>query len=96
MTTTATSTLVYCGNGGDWEFEQERIYWVVWIKSNLKTDRFKVFSQSGIPGDKAIVSFADPKLLTMFILSAPLVPPAYTQAEIEKIFNGRDAMRAYR
>lgn len=88
--------MVNCGNGGDFEFEQDRIYWVVWIHLNMKTDKFKVFSQSGIPGDQAIVTFANPKDATMFALKAPKYVPAYSLAEVESICKGRDALRMNR
>ena len=88
--------LINCGNGGDFEFEQDRIYWVVWITLNMKTTHFKVFSQSGIPGDKAVVTFADPKQLTKFALIAPTYVPAFSQQEMEPVIKGRDALRLNR
>lgn len=88
--------LINCGNGGDFEFEQDRIYWVVWITLNIKTTHFKVFSQSGIPADKAIVSFANPKHMTMFALMAPTYVPQATSEDMDKVFKGRDELRLNR
>ena len=88
--------LINCGNGGDIEFEQDRIYWVVWITLNIKTTHFKVFSQSGIPADKAIVTFANPKHATIFALTAPTYVPAFSQQEMELVFKGRDELRLNR
>ena len=88
--------LIECGNGGDWEFEQDRIFWVTWITLNMKTTKFKVFSKAGIPAHMAVISFADPRDLTMFALIAPKYAPRFTSEEMESVFKGRDAMQINR
>lgn len=61
--------VVYCGNGGDYEFERDRFYWRCWL-----TDHG--FNHNVVPhkeGDKAIIQLynANEHDVLMFNLKAP-------------------------
>ena len=61
---------VYCGNGGDYEFERDRHYWRLWINKYMPTCGPYVI----IPhedADKAYVIFEASKWNDIFLLIAP-------------------------
>ncbi len=96
VATDNNTLLVECGNGGDYEFERDRIAWVVWILKNLATKNFRVYAISGIPGDKALITFDDPVHTSFFRLAAPQFPEFPSLVEQSKYLHGVDAMLAYR
>lgn len=63
------SVVVWCGNGGDWEFENDRHWWRTWIKKNITNDAFVIKPHD--EADKAIVTFEADKWDTFFILKKP-------------------------
>ena len=71
------SVVVYCGNGGDWEYERERVNWIVWIDQHIPG-----CCRIGIHGvgfritphrdaDKATVEFDDLHNAVVFALKKP-------------------------
>lgn len=60
---------VYCGNGGDFEFEQERVYWRLWIENNIPNEPFVILPHND--ADKAWVIFEAGKNVSFFSLKAP-------------------------
>jgi hypothetical protein len=75
---TMTSIVVYCGNGGDWEFECDRVYWRQWIGTNIPHCKF-ISSGCDIgfsitahqQADKAIVHFYHSESALVFCLTSP-------------------------
>ena len=72
------SVTVYCGNGGDYEYERDRAWWEIWIAQNIPgcwrvsfytTIGFKVTPHK--EANKAIIEFDDPHNATIFALKAP-------------------------
>lgn len=72
------SVVVYCGNGGDWEYERDRVQWNIWIANNIAgcwrvgfytTEGFKITPHR--EADKAIVEFDDPHNAVIFALKKP-------------------------
>lgn len=74
--------VVYCGNGGDWEFERERHYWRKWIERNITTDPFVIKPHE--EADKAIVIFEASKWDSFFILKKPEYISNETMRELDK------------
>lgn len=62
--------IVYCGNGGDWEFERDRIYWRQWIYENIPACEHFVIKPHE-QADKAYLIFEAEKWNTIFLLQAP-------------------------
>jgi len=71
---------VYCGNGGDYEYERDRAWWEIWISQNIpgcwrvdfnmrRTLGFKITPHRD--ADKAIIQFDNPRNATLFALKAP-------------------------
>lgn len=60
---------VYCGNGGDFEFEQDRAYWAIWIENNMPNERFVILPHD--EADKAWVIFEAGRNISLFALKAP-------------------------
>lgn len=69
---------VYCGNGGDFEYERDRAWWEIWIDRNIPdcwrvsfytTVGFKITPHK--EADKAIIEFDNPHNATLFALKAP-------------------------
>lgn len=69
---------VYCGNGGDYEFECDRARWAGWIAQHIPgcwrvgfytTEGFKIITHK--EADKAIIHFDDPHNAILFALKAP-------------------------
>jgi len=60
------SVVVYCGNGGDWEFERERYFWRKWIEKNVTPGPFVIKPHE--EADKAIVTFEADKWDSFFVL----------------------------
>lgn len=65
-----TPIVVYCGNGGDFEFEQERVWWRQWIEKNLPGCGPFVIKPHE-QGDKAYIIFEAEKWNSVFLLKAP-------------------------
>lgn len=72
------SVIVYCGNGGDWEYERDRVWWSIWIDMNIPecwkigystTVGFKIIPHRD--ADKAIIEFDDPHNAVIFVLKKP-------------------------
>lgn len=72
------SITVYCGNGGDWEYERDRVWWIIWIDKNIPgcwrigsgTEvGFKIIPHKD--ADKAIIEFDDPHHAVIFALKKP-------------------------
>ena len=72
------SVTVYCGNGGDWEYERDRVWWSIWIDRNIPecwkigssmTAGFKIIPHKD--ADKAIIEFDDPHNAVIFTLKKP-------------------------
>ena len=63
------SVVVYCGNGGDYEFERDRNLWRLWVKQNITSDHFIVIPHED--ADKAIIVFEASKWVTIFRLKSP-------------------------
>ena len=71
------SVVVYCGNGGHYEYERDRANWIVWIDRNI-SGCWRIGLQCvgfGITphrdADKAIVEFDDPRNAVIFALKKP-------------------------
>lgn len=60
---------VYCGNGGDYEFEKDRHYWHLWIQNHLPGERYVIIPHQ--EADKAWVIFEAGKNISFFALKAP-------------------------
>jgi len=63
---------VFCGIGGDWEFERDRYLWAKWIRENVSyainpLTQIKPHKDAG----KAVIEFESEVDETMFVLSAP-------------------------
>lgn len=71
------SVVVYCGNGGDYEYERDRANWIVWIDQNISgcwriglwCVGFSITPH--LDADKAIVKFDDPHNAVIFALKKP-------------------------
>lgn len=61
----SNSVVVYCGNGGDWEWVSESYAIARWLKVNI-TENFEIFPHQH--GDKSIIVFADENDLLKFFL----------------------------
>ena len=68
---------VYCGNGGDYEYEVNRAWWEMWIAQNISGCRRINYATIGFKitphrdADKAIIEFDDQPNITLFALKAP-------------------------
>ena len=61
---------VYCGNGGDYEFERDRALWRLWINENMpKAHPFVIKPHED--ADKAYIIFEAERWNDIFILQAP-------------------------
>lgn len=69
MNTDLKSITIYCGNGGDYEFERDRHWWRVWIEQNITQSPFVIKPHKD--GDKAILVFEADKWHYIFLLKAP-------------------------
>lgn len=61
---------VYCGNGGDYEFERDRHYWRLWIENRIPNSGPFVVKPHE-EGDKAYVIFEAEKWNDIFLLQSP-------------------------
>ena len=69
---------VYCGNGGDYEYECDCIRWNIWIAEHIPgCRRVGFYTTRGFritphrEADKAIIEFDNPHNATLFALKAP-------------------------
>lgn len=60
---------VYCGNGGDYEFENERAYWKQWMKRHMADAEYVIIPHH--EGDKAWIIFEAGYNVSVFGLKAP-------------------------
>lgn len=61
---------VYCGNGGDYEFERDRAWWRLWIENNMPgCGPFIIKPHKD--ADKAYIIFEASKWNSIFLLKAP-------------------------
>jgi hypothetical protein len=65
-----TPIVVYCGNGGDYEFERDRAWWRKWIEQNLVGCGPFVIKPHE-EADKAYIIFEAEKWNSIFLLKAP-------------------------
>lgn len=71
------SVTVFCGNGGDYEYERDRARWELWINKHISgcwtvghvTVGFKIIPHRD--ADKAIIEFDVPDNATLFALKCP-------------------------
>lgn len=61
---------VYCGNGGDYEFERDRGWWRLWIQKNIPGCGPFVIKPHE-EADKAYIIFEAAKWNSIFLLKAP-------------------------
>ena len=80
------SITVYCGNGGHWEWERDKQYWIIWIAHNIPGCSYSIKYHTYTNGfiisyhdeaDKAIIEFDDPHNAVLFALKKPLYPPIW-------------------
>lgn len=65
-----TPLVVYCGNGGDYEFERDRLYWREWIRQNMpKCGPFVIKPHE--EAHKAYIIFEAERNNSIFLLKAP-------------------------
>ena len=69
---------VYCGNGGDYEYECDCIRWNIWIAEHIPgCRRVGFYTTRGFritphgEADKAIIEFDNPRNAILFALKAP-------------------------
>ena len=69
---------VYCGNGGDYEYECDCIRWNIWIAEHIPgCRRVGFYTTRGFSitphreDDKAIIEFDNPHNAILFALKAP-------------------------
>ena len=60
---------VYCGNGGDYEFERDRHYWRLWLTHNMPNEHVVIIPHD--EADKAWIIFEAGRLVSFFALKAP-------------------------
>lgn len=61
---------VFCGNGGDYEFERDRAYWRKWIEQNIPNSGPFVIKPHE-EADKAYIIFEAGRWNDIFLLQAP-------------------------
>lgn len=78
MNISMNKVTVYCGNGGDYEFERDRVRWNIWIAEHIpECGRVGYYTTAGFKitphrdADKAIIQFDNPRNATLFALKAP-------------------------
>jgi hypothetical protein len=61
---------VYCGNGGDYEFERDRAWWRIWVNQHMpNADPFIIVPHED--ADKAYIIFEAAKWNPIFLMQAP-------------------------
>ena len=63
------SVIVYCGNGGDFEYEHDKHIWISWLTMSFGHSKFVIRPHRD--ADKAVIYFFDGRDLTWFLLNPP-------------------------
>jgi len=65
------SVIVNCGNGGDWEWYNEKSMWEIWIEYNMPDTVFWTGYPDANSADKLCITFQFPEDDIIFRLKAP-------------------------
>lgn len=66
------SVIVKCGNGGDWEWHNERSMWEIWIEYNMPDVVFWTGVNDATAADELCIKFQFPEDDIIFKLKAPI------------------------
>lgn len=67
-----TDVIVTCGNGGDWEWMNDKHYWELWIKQNITETGFSTGFSDECKADELLIRFDNPHYATLFSLKRPI------------------------
>jgi len=67
-----TDVIVSCGNGGDWEWMNDKHYWTLWIQQNIPGAKFETGFCDLCKADEMVVRFKNPHHATIFNLKRPI------------------------